>query len=169
MPSKKTVEVKCACCTSPFSVSASEVKRGRGRYCSRQCATKHRMEPLRNVHKKPNFVCAYCGKHFYSSPRRTKKSKSRLYFCCRKHKDLAARIDGGIKAIQPDFYCTNYRTLAFSIYPHKCNACGYDKYMRLLSVHHIDGDHFNSVSENLEILCVRCHMEKHLILGTDPE
>jgi transcriptional regulator with PAS, ATPase and Fis domain len=56
----------------------------------------------------------------------------------------------------------NYRKKAFAVYPHKCNICGYDAYMKLLEVHHKDGNKKNDEIENLEILCITHHREKHI-------
>jgi hypothetical protein len=50
-----------------------------------------------------------------------------------------------------------------------CEICGYDKHATLLWVHHknlkpraVQDDHS---LDNLEVLCIRCHLEKHLEVG----
>mgnify|MGYP001065304300 FL=1 len=52
-----------------------------------------------------------------------------------------------------------YTKVAFQTYEAKCEKCGYDKYLEVLEVHHIDGDRSNNVPENLMILCPTCHRE----------
>ena len=105
--------------------------------------------------------CAYCGKEFYISKSRLNKSKSGLHFCCREHKDLAQRIDSGnrFNSMRPAHYGTSseYRTLAFRSYPHKCKVCGWNEDERILEVHHIDGNRENNNIDNLCILCPTCH------------
>lgn len=105
--------------------------------------------------------CAYCGKNFYK-PNSKLNSKSGLYFCCREHKDLAQRIESGddYQQMRPSHYGiinSNYRTIAFRHYEHKCNICGYDEDEDLLEVHHVNEEHNDNYVENLMILCPLCH------------
>lgn len=39
-----------------------------------------------------------------------------------------------------------------------CEACGYSEQ---LHVHHLDGDHMNMENDNLQTLCIFCHMFWH--------
>lgn len=45
----------------------------------------------------------------------------------------------------------------------KCEACGYDRYLELLELHHIDRNRENNVRTNLKLFCPNCHEEWHLI------
>jgi hypothetical protein len=107
-------------------VRLAERKRGFGRFCTRKCAGKFNNK---KQNKLPNLVCAFCGEEFYRAPSKMVNSKSRLYFCCREHKDLAQRL-GGIDKIQPSHYGTSnspdsytYRRIAFESHPAQCNRC----------------------------------------------
>lgn len=40
----------------------------------------------------------------------------------------------------------------------ECSNCGVNEN---LGIHHIDGDHYNNTPENLDVLCVSCHMSHH--------
>lgn len=40
----------------------------------------------------------------------------------------------------------------------KCETCGS---RQNLAIHHKDFDHYNNASENLQVLCVSCHMSLH--------
>ena len=77
---------------------------------------------------------------------RLNNSKSGIYFCCREHKDLAQRIDFGLKEIQPNHYgnavenINNYRKNAFRYYSHN-----------------IDENRNHNELSNLIILCLICH------------
>lgn len=107
--------------------------------------------------------CAYCGKKFIRPNSKLNNSKSGIYFCCREHKDLAQRIEFGLKEIQPDHYGNanenihNYRKNAFREYEHKCNVCGWDEDPDILEVHHIDENREHNELSNLVILCPICH------------
>ena len=108
-------------------------------------------------------TCAYCGKKFTRSNSKLNNSRSGIYFCCREHKDLAQRIEFGLKEIQPSHYGNNieniynYRKNAFRNYPHKCAVCNWDKDEDILEVHHIDENREHNELENLIILCPICH------------
>ncbi len=60
----------------------------------------------------------------------------------------------------------DYRSASLKIHPHVCARCGREfsgKNLRLLTVHHKDGDHFNNPPDgsNWENLCVYCHDDEH--------
>ena len=159
----KIIKKTCLFCNKEFEASLKEHKRGNANYCSISCSSKRS-----RVSNENNVTCSLCEKEFYIVPSKLTNSKSGLYFCCREHKDQAQRI-GGIEAIQPDHYgegISSYRAIAFRVYPHKCNKCGYDKYPQILEVHHIDINHNNASIENLEILCGTCHDEIHFLSKT---
>lgn len=106
--------------------------------------------------------CAYCGKKIFVVLSKSDRSKSGLHFCCREHKDLAQRIDGGEKfdTMRPNHYGTglsNYRDNAFNTYDHCCAICGWNEDEDILEVHHIDENHSNNDIANLMILCPICH------------
>lgn len=65
MKTSKKIEVSCAWCSSSFTVYTSEIKRGRGVYCSKECARQSYM-------KGRESVCHYCNKDFYVSPSKIK-------------------------------------------------------------------------------------------------
>lgn len=159
------LEKLCKSCNSPFFTTRGEVNRGNGKYCSLSCSSTARLK-ARTI-PSPNVKCSTCGIPFYKSPSKITKSKSSLYFCCREHKDQAQKI-GGIKEIQPHHYGTGhsrYREKAFKFLPNKCNRCGYNRYISILDVHHIDKNRKNSNLDNLEILCRNCHGEEHYLRG----
>ncbi|MFO0744998.1 MAG: YajD family HNH nuclease [Myxococcota bacterium] len=60
----------------------------------------------------------------------------------------------------------DYRRAALALLPHVCGHCGRafeGKALRLLTVHHKDGDHLNNARDgsNWELLCVYCHDNEH--------
>lgn len=163
---KKVVEKICEFCGKEFLASKGEVKRGYGRFCTRSCSSRRPRPQTRNRVK---LKCALCKKEFERMASKKNNSKSGLFFCKRKCKDKAQRIQGGIKEIQPPHYKTgyfSYRNLAFRNFPNKCNRCGYNKIPEILQVHHKDCNRSNNNLSNLEILCSRCHDEYHFLTKT---
>lgn len=129
---------------------------------------------------KVEVVCAYCGKKFLRSKNWSAANKTDLAFCCREHKDLAQRRDGGVLDMFLAQYehhfgrqpihdksipvSMSYRAAAFAYYPHKCAVCGYDEHDEILEVHHIDEDRSHNELSNLVILCPICHRKISLKL-----
>lgn len=158
-------QMSCLFCNKVFRARNSDIKRGGGKYCSLICVGKNKTSHSAVKNRQPNSECAYCFKQFYRSPSK-RKTKSGLVFCCRKHKDLAQKLNGR-KEIHPSHYGTgtglyNYRKRALEFYGSVCDSCGYSKYEKLLEVHHIDKDRNNNKLTNLRVLCIRCHLEQHI-------
>jgi endogenous inhibitor of DNA gyrase (YacG/DUF329 family) len=160
------VSRKCEKCKKPFDTLSSEIKRGYGRFCSRECSAQR---PRLKNRKRVKVICSRCKKKFEKKLSSLNRSKSGLYFCTRRCKDLAQRIIGGIKDIQPSHYGitnTNYRAIAFRHLPHRCNSCNFDEIVELLQVHHKDCNRENNRISNLEILCPTCHEKYHFLTKT---
>lgn len=164
----KTVSQECLHCKKNFEAPLKEVNRGNGRFCSIDCGNAHK----RGVRRKPdNCSCAVCQKTFRRPPNKLKLSKSGLYFCSRKCKDLANTIGNpySLEEIWPDHFGTRssdksiYRKICFSKYEKKCYQCGYDKIPEVIQVHHIDRNRENNDISNLIPLCPTCHEENHFL------
>lgn len=157
---RKKIKDVCLHCKKTFlrRINAKRIQK----YCSQGCSSK-----AKSLDNSEEVICTFCNVSFSKKKSALEGSKSGLYFCTREHKDLAQRL-GGIEEIQPPHYGTasherDYRKIAFDNKENKCNACGYDKYKRVLIVHHIDRDRTNSSIDNLEILCPTCHAEEHFL------
>lgn len=100
-----------------------------------------------NVHLK----CDFCGKDIYKYVSDVKKWN----FCssaCRDNK-----LKKPWEELSPSKRERNYRAFALSQKKNECACCGYKEHVRLLDVHHIDGNRKNNALENLIVLCVFCH------------
>lgn len=151
----------CIRCTKAFLTDRKYVNRGHGKYCSLTCSSRGRLRR----HHEPNLTCVQCSKPFHRSPARQQNSKSGLFFCGRICKELAQRI-GGMEQLQLPHYGTgksrtSYLNTARRYYDRKCAACGYDRELKALDVHHIDRNRANGAADNLAILCSNCHREIH--------
>jgi hypothetical protein len=166
----KTISKNCLNCTITFNASLKEHKRGKAKFCSMKCSGENQTK--NTIPKQPNCSCAACGTEFYKSYSKLKGSKSGLYFCSRACKDKSQRL-GGIEEIMPPHYGTGkigytYRDIAFQNHESKCNRCGYDKYIKVLHVHHKNRNRSDASPGNLEILCPTCHLEDHFLAGDGP-
>lgn len=153
----------CLHCYTEFKARSQDVSRGFGKFCTQSCSS------IYNRGKKPkpefNVSCAYCAVEFYMPLSKQNNSKSGLYFCCRKHKDQAQRING-IKEIWPSHYGPgngkySYRTTQLNNRPAVCERCGYDKHIAGIVIHHKDRNRENNTDDNLEVLCACCHNIEH--------
>lgn len=156
-------KINCQKCGIEKQVETKEIKRGFGKFCSKQCANAWRITHLPEL--KHNVVCAHCNKSFHLPNSKLNNSKSKLYFCCRAHKDISQRI-GGLKEIMPSHYgdtSSNYRDIVFNIHnkPKICERCNYSENEAAIIVHHKDEDRNNNSIENLEVLCCNCHAIEH--------
>ena len=153
------ISKECEQCGTAFEARCADLKRGRARFCSRKCSGAHRS--ANTIEKEPNVECAKCGKGFYKTESKQKKSKSGLFFCTRTCKDSAQTIgNGGIKKIMPPHYGNgnNYRRICFSHHKKECIICGEDK---VVAVHHYDENHNNNDLNNLIPLCPTHHLYVH--------
>ncbi len=143
-----TIVVSCRTCNEQVVSRRDQVRK----FCSRICSAKGQ-----RVRVKLN--CGYCGRGVEKSPSKA-STRTGLVFCSREHKDLAQRLESGIKELHPPHYGTgrhNYREIAYRSARKICVGCGYCELEDMLDVHHVDGDRDNNALGNLAILCVFCH------------
>jgi hypothetical protein len=159
------IKQNCLKCQKEFNARSQDINRGYGKFCTQSCASLYAraLEPK----PEPNVECAFCHTKFYKTTSKKALSKSKLYFCCRAHKD-AAQCIGGIKEIMPPHFGTakaddhsHYRRIAFSNKPKACERCLYDEHPAAIIVHHKDRNRMNDDESNLEILCANCHAIEH--------
>lgn len=157
----------CLNCNKEFYTEQRYIDRGHGKYCSQKCSSTYYQNSLPK--NQPNCVCAVCSIPFYRSDFRKTKSKSGIYFCNRKCKDLGQTLNFGIKEIMPKHFGTakkdasgHYRRVAFNAHDKtKCNLCGYSSHPEILVVHHKDKNRMNDSVDNLQVLCPNCHEIVH--------
>lgn len=148
------VEVRCEGCGKMFWKPKRFMARASRHCCSVACVAAIATTSTQ-------VKCAQCGTEFTKIQSTLCKSKSGLYFCSRKCKDMSQRTENGGKSWNPQYTDLTgknvYRDIALRNYPEKCACCGYDEHKEGLEVHHIDGDRTNNAVKNLMILCALCH------------
>ncbi len=65
---RNRIEVECNHCSKKFNVFPSDIARGSGKFCSRQCA-------FENKKIKMSVKCENCGNYYYVSPNRIGKTR----------------------------------------------------------------------------------------------
>lgn len=157
---RKTVQRNCELCHKIFDAHISNVKKGKGKFCSINCSN---TRPRKS--KAPNVKCSFCGKMLYKNPSKLSASKSGHFFCSNNCRGKAQSFDSDVD-FQPSHYKSGafrkYRELAFAHYKDKCNRCNFNAVKEILQVHHKDGNHSNNSIGNLEILCPNCHAIEHI-------
>lgn len=149
---REAVKIDCDNCGKEFLKAKRFMGKSKRNFCSPRC--------LNESHKKERvFVnCFYCGKEKKITEYRFKITKTKKFFCNKKHQQLAQFSHNGI-----DYHCnykdglSSYRDVAFRAFSHKCELCSYEEDLRILEVHHIDHNRSNNKPENLMILCPNCH------------
>lgn len=158
---KSTIQIKCKKHNLIFSTKYENVRRdNRAHHVCPICIQEDRDELYQK--DRIELECAYCGKKFLRAKSEIEKSKSKLFFCCREHKDTAQKIGEGDKfdVIRPSHYgkeLADYRLKALRYYPNECAVCKWQEDTDILEVHHIDENHYNNDIDNLIILCPICH------------
>lgn len=151
------IEKECIQCEARFTARSADHKRGRAKFCSLRCSSRH--QAANKAPRQPNVQCANCGIEFYRNDSKKKRSKSGLFFCGRSCKNISQRI-GGISEVLPSHYGTSegYRVICFRHHKKECVVCGEDK---IVAVHHYDENHDNNEPGNLVPLCPTHHQYVH--------
>lgn len=159
---RKVPERICTFCGESFFRHQSRSKKS---FCSNKCSSQYRSAEAKANY--PTYTCTTCGTEFKRAKAREQNSKHGLYFCSRKCKDLGQSLatpNDDTKVLFPEHYgnaVKGYRKQTRRLQEFKCVGCEEQRSF-LLTVHHIDGNHKNNNQDNLETVCYRCHVLRHL-------
>ena len=163
----------CAHCGEQFKTTVSQIRVGKGRYCSMACSVEGRKKT------KTVVPCRQCGKELILSPWELKRRKNSYgNFCSHEcygkwrsenlSGENAPHWKGGGKNDYGQWYWKRQRELARERDDNTCQGCGkVVKDGRALDVHHIvPYDNFDDPKDahdlkNLVCLCRKCHMKRH--------
>lgn len=159
---RKHIQIECLLCKK--TVISRIRKNSVNKYCSAKCAAEHQKKSI-------ELECRYCKVKFKRKPSQLKNSKSKIYFCSRKCKDIGQKLENGITEIHPSHYGTKingyeqveYRKIWIESYKQEpsCERCGYNEFASSVHIHHIDENKNNNTLENLIALCANCHFAIH--------
>lgn len=150
------IETSCLICKNRFYIKLSLVKRGWGKYCSKECQYKGQ--------KKGKIIkCFICKKEIYKSPKELKHSKSNKFFCGKSCQSIWRNSVLYVGLRHPNWKGgqKSYRNILIrSSKPVTCKICK-EGDLRILIVHHLDKDRKNNKIKNLVWLCHNCHFLVH--------
>ena len=134
---------QCKFCNKYFRVSPSVVKKGSGKYCSRECKDLKHSDLMK-------------GKK-HSIQTRIKQSVTKI------GKNNSAWIDGRSFIPYPLGWNNTFKEQIRYRDQYKCQECGMPEveYIRKLDIHHKDCNKNNLSPENLITLCRKCHIAIH--------
>lgn len=142
----KQISTTCKQCGEIFDVYPSEIKKGRGKFCSRSCSTTYR-----NIHNNPAKNEAV-RKKISENHADVSGDKNPMYG--RRENNAPSFIDG-----RNSFAGETYRRMLLaSGVEQRCVLCGQTE--GNIDVHHLDGNRKNNDIANLIFLCRRCHLTK---------
>jgi len=137
----------CLNCGDEFSVP--QYRENTAKFCSKSCNGNWVSE------NKSTFMdCDVCGKTY-------RRANSHLGYikntCSMKCRGIASRTEAPISKDYPSVRKWMKRRNMIK----SCGRCGYDQYVEILVVHHIDRNRENNDLNNLEVLCPNCHAVEH--------
>jgi hypothetical protein len=148
------IERACQQCGKIVRAKLSEAARGRGKYCSKEC---YGLAKRRGQME----VCRHCGQAIYRPRAQRQRNQQGHYFCndaCRLAW-LRTELVGPKHPNWRDGRNVYRQRLLTSKTQPKCERCQIAD-VRVLAVHHRDGDRSHNEPANLVWLCYNCH---HLV------
>lgn len=145
----------CKICKKEFYAKPNWIKRGFGKYCSRECTHK-------SQYNGKTLICFICQKEIYRPLKQLANSKSKKYFCSKSCQTIWRNSVVYVGQNHPNWKygeSTYKSTLIKHGTEPICKLCNL-KDMRMLVVHHIDNNRRNNKISNLTWLCHNCH---HLV------
>lgn len=151
-------KLKCAACHKSFLkythhyLIAKKAKQPNF-YCSPKCKNEAQKTGER-------IRCHTCSKLVWKTLSQKKRSKSGKHFCSKHCATIFVNsyYKTGERHPNYDKGTGSYRRLALRHYEQKCALCVYNN-IKVLQVHHIDGNRTNNKPNNLVILCPTHHQE----------
>lgn len=150
---------------SIICLECGKVVTGRNfKFCSKSCTAIFNNKIRYSGNEKEIRNCVNCGKtmigikqYKYCSKECQTEFEFNKYINRWKNKE----VDGNI-CKHKDNLSKHVRKYIFMKYDNKCSRCGWSEINQYtnkipLEIDHVDGNHLNSIEENLRLLCPSCH------------
>jgi hypothetical protein len=146
----------CLFCKKEIYKRPSQLKQYKTSFCNHECRVKHNQ--ISNEVRK--FKCSHCEKQLFRTKHQTRNSISGNYFCdnfCKNR--FRIKIRWSKKETITDR--NHLRKKVLLMFNNTCVNCLFNDDVRMLDIHHVDGNHQNNVYSNLWSVCVWCHISHH--------
>lgn len=146
----------CHWCKKEIYKRASHLERYKIHFCNIICKQNYES----SLSKKIDISCSNCNKIIQRTRYQLRKSLNGIYFCDNMCKNRYLNIIRW----KDNYQVKNHRVKREEIISKcnkKCSNCGFDGDVRMLDIHHIDGNHSNNDVSNLTSICVWCHQKYH--------
>jgi hypothetical protein len=151
-----TPNVTCHKCGNEFYKKPYLLKRHDKHFCKRKC----QIAFIRESNPRIKLACTHCGDPIERRRSELRKSYNNIYFCdntCKNRHLNSIRWED----LENTTSHAHKRELVMARHNSKCIACGYGEDLRMIDVHHMDGNHQNNDLSNLYPACVWCHTRHH--------
>lgn len=148
--------VACQICNTQFYVKPNWIKKGWGKYCSRNCV-------FESQKKGKIVLCFICKKRVYKAPKELTRSKSGKFFCTKVCQTIWRNkiVFIGENHANWKYGESAYRRIVKGAKIERICVLCHSKDERVLAVHHKDKNRRNNKIENLTWLCHNCHYLVH--------
>lgn len=145
---------KCSQCGCGLNKKKCHLTRYKNFFCNRKCHAEFNRKDHIN-----NGNCDNCKCNIIINNKKRRNSKTGLFFCgnqCKneyiaKNKRWSVSTDCHRKRRPKIIKAANS----------SCQNCGYNKNVKMLDIHHNDGNHQNNDWDNLRCVCSWCHQKHH--------
>lgn len=139
------------------------------KFCCSSCAATHNNLKRRTQNMEENRTCMHCGKLLSKRRNEPWQAYNRRMFCsneCKWNHDRAEYIkkwkNGEIDGMVGEDLSERIRKYLIDKVNNKCSICGWSEVNKHtgkvpLEIHHKDGNPYNNIEENLQVLCPNCH------------
>jgi predicted nucleic acid-binding Zn ribbon protein len=145
---KRNPNINCIICNKPIYRRPQQIKfNGRRVFCGSSCY---------GISQRKEILCIVCGTPIMAGL--NKKT-------CSKNCANINRAGIKYKIGRPRDNIKNQYALKLRLIEKRgdvCERCDYNK-TDILQIHHKDRDRSNNNLENLELICLNCHYEEHLL------
>jgi hypothetical protein len=148
--------VNCIVCEREFYVKPNRIKKGWGKYCSKQCNYQGQKTGI-------ILPCFNCGQETYKTTVDQKRSQSGRYFCSKSCQTVWRNSELFVGEHHANWRGgeSSYRdALRRAKVVQVCARCKIHD-ARVLAVHHKDRNRQNNTITNLTWLCHNCHFLIH--------